>query len=154
MAPLQPPATGPDPLIGDLDLGAEGLEGLDVEIDGPTADPVAAHQRYERFPGQVQQRPEQEDGYPVEPAEGKRYLWLGLFGRGDLELAVTLFHARPDGPQYPRRDLDVAHFGHVGDGARPFPQQGGDHVLGHRVLGAIHLHVADQGTIGLDEPCV
>ena len=62
--------------------------------------------------------------------------------------------AGADRPQDPRGDLDVAHVGDVGDRARPLAQDGGDHVLGNGVLGAVNLHVADERAVGLYEPCV
>ena len=81
-------APGADALVGHLDLGAEGLERLDVEVDRAPAYPVAADHGHKSFARQVQQRAEQQHGDPVEPAERKRHLGLGLFRRGDLELAV------------------------------------------------------------------
>ena len=80
----------------------------------------------------------------------------GLASSGGVisSLPSVLVHTRTDGPEYAGGDLDVAHFGHVGDGARPLPKKGRHHVLGHGVLGAVDLHVADQGPVGLDEPCV
>ena len=63
-------------------------------------------------------------------------------------------HACADGPQDVRRDLDVADLGDIGDRARPIAQKSGHHVLGDGVLGSMDLHVADQGAVGLDEPCV
>ena len=121
---------------------------------GPAADAVAAHHGHESLAREVQQRPEHEHRDAVEAAERKRDLGLGLLGGGDLELAVLLGHPRTDGSQDVRRDLDVADLGDVGDGARPVPQDGGHHVLGHGVLGAVHLDVTDQGAVGLDEPFV
>ena len=57
--PPEAAAAGPDPLVGHLYLRAQGLEGLDVEVDRPPADPVAANQGHERFAREVQQRTEQ-----------------------------------------------------------------------------------------------
>ena len=61
-------------LVGDLDFGTEGVERLDVEVDGPAADAVAANHGHESLAGQVQQRPEQEHWYPVETAERQGHL--------------------------------------------------------------------------------
>ena len=47
---------GVDAVVADLDLGAHRAQRLDVEVDRPAADGVAADQRHERLAGQVQQR--------------------------------------------------------------------------------------------------
>jgi hypothetical protein len=81
-------------------------------------------------------------------------LGLGLFRRGDLELPVRPGDPGPDRAEDPGGYLDVAHVGDVGDRARPLAQDGGDHVLGNGVLGAVNLHVASERAVGLYEPSV
>ena len=154
MAPRRRRAARPYAVVGDVDLGAEGFQGLDVEVDGPAADAVAAHHGHESLARQVQQRPQHEHRDAVEAGEGKGDLRLGLLRGSDLQPAVLLGDPGADGPQDVRRDLDVADLGDVGDGARPVPQDGGHHVLGDGVLGAVDLDVADQGPVGLDVPLV
>ena len=65
----QPAATGGDALVGHLDLGAQRAQRVDVEVDRPAAELIAADPGHERLAGQVQQRPEQQHGNPVEAAE-------------------------------------------------------------------------------------
>ena len=79
-AAAQPAATGRDALVGHLDLGAEGPQGLDVEVDGPAAELVAADAWHEGLAGQMQQGPEQQHGNPVEPAERQRNRRVDLLG--------------------------------------------------------------------------
>ena len=65
-----------------------------------------------------------------------------------------MLHADAERPQDVGGDVDVADLGHVGDGAGPVAQDGGDHVLGDRVLGAPNLDLAAERTGRFDEPGV
>ena len=62
--PLQPRRPRLDVALGQLDLGAEPLETLEVQIDRPAADGAAARHRDPGAAGPGHQRAEDEDGRP------------------------------------------------------------------------------------------
>ena len=142
---VQPRRPRDDPGRARLDLGAEGAQRRDVEVDRPPPDRVAADQRDERLPGPVQQRPEHQDRDPVQPGERLRHPRLAPRGRRrDRDVAAGPADLVPDGLQHRGRDVDVADLRRVADRARPVAQHRRDHVLGHRVLRPAHLDVAAQ----------
>jgi hypothetical protein len=125
-----------------------------MEVDRPVADPVPTDTRDPGLARQVEQRPEQEDGDPVEPAELQWDGGAGRVRRGDGEAVTLAFDGRADRPQDLRRYLDVTDVGDVGDRARLGPEQGGHHVLGHGVFRAVDRDLAVEGSVGLDQPGV
>ncbi len=77
----QATAAGRDALVGHLHLGAQGAQGVDVEVHRPAPELVAADSRHERLAGEVQERAEQQHRDAVEPAEGQRHRRIDLCGR-------------------------------------------------------------------------
>src|SRR5262249_53800204 len=70
----------------------------------------------------------------------------------DGDGVADAFHPGADRGQDAAGDVDVAHVGHIADRARSVAQDGGDHVLGHRILGPSHLHLAPERSGRLDQP--
>ena len=103
MGPVEVEGLGLQPLVGDLDLGAELAERLHVEVDGPGPDAVAADQGDEGLADAVEEGPHHEDRHPVEAGVRHRDAaagdGLGVDGDG---VALDL-HARPEGAQHARR---------------------------------------------------
>ena len=154
MAPRRRPQRGRDPVVGHLHLGAQGPQGVDVEVNRPASQLIAAYSGHERLAGEVQERAEQQHRDAVEPAEGQRHRRIHLGGRRDGQRRTGSLHAGAHRRQDAGGDVDVADFGHVGDGAGPLPEDGGDHVLGDGVLGAPDLDLTTERTGRFDEPGV
>ena len=64
----------------------------------------------------------------------------------DGAVVVVDVHVDAERPQDVGGDLHVADLGRLADRARAVAQDGRDHVLGDRVLGAAHRDVAAEGT--------
>ena len=126
---------------------------LDVEVDRPAPDAVAADQRHERLVGPVEQRAEQQDRDAVEAGELERHPRRAAPACGTTVIEPpSMSTSRPIErrmsavmPTSPTAGALVIVDGRVG-------HQGGDHVLGDRVLGTRHPDVAPQGSAGLDVP--
>ena len=88
----------------------------------------------------------------LRPGELERHQRVGRRRRDDGDGRRLGLDGETDGAQDVGRDPDVAHGGGVGDGGGGVGHQGGDHVLGHRVLGAGHPDVAGERSAGLDVP--
>ena len=63
-------SSGPRSLVGHLHLGAQGPQGVDVEVNRPASQLIAADSGHEGLAGEVQERAEQQHRDAVEPAEG------------------------------------------------------------------------------------
>jgi hypothetical protein len=125
-----------------------------VEVDGPAADLVAAHQGHEGLAGAVQQRPQQQDRDAVEAAERERHLGgdalVGLHRDGTGGLVVI--DADAERAEDVGGDGHVADLGDLADDARALAQDRRHHVLGDGVLRPRHPHLAAERTRGLDAP--
>ena len=118
--------------VGGLEHRAHGLEPVDVEVDRPVAEVVAARQRHAHGAAARHQQPEHDDrgAHALDELVGRlRYQLVGG-RRGDGHLAAAQeIDPRPECAQH------LGHGGHVGDVGyvrqhrAPFRQQAGHHQL-------------------------
>jgi hypothetical protein len=76
-----------------IDLGAHRAQGLDVEVDRPPPDAVAADQWDEGLLVEVEQGTEQQDRDAVQPGVLHRDLRSDLVRRVDLDAVLGLLDA-------------------------------------------------------------
>ncbi len=142
------PVRGGDvqPVGGLVHHGAEAAQRVQVEVDGPVADPAAAQVRDERAAQPVQQRPAQQDRDPAGAGVGVdvgdvRALDIG---RVHHDLAGLLAGADRHAVQAQQagHDAHVADVGDVPEPARRSTQQRGHHGLGNQVLRAAYRYRA------------
>ncbi len=149
---LEPGGLGLDDVVGHVDLGAEGAERVEVEVQGPPTDGVSAREGHDHVTEPVQQGADHEDRYAVEARVPDGH-GAGVHPAGvDGHAVALLGDAGADRGQHARGDLDVPHPGGVEDPAGRVGQQRGHHQLGDGVLRARHLHLALQGSGGLHLP--
>ena len=111
--------------------------------------------RDQRLAGQMQQRSEQEDGDPVEPAELQRDGRAGRVGGATVSRSPSRSTDRADGSQDLRRDLHVTDVGDVGDRARARPRASAATMcLVTAFLEPRTCNLAAERPVGLDQPGV
>ncbi len=124
MGPAKPPRPALDVALGHLDLGAEGTQAVDVEVNRPRADGAASRKRHLGPAEAGQQRPEHQDGGP----HGLDQLVGGAKGldggRVDLHLHA-LVHGKLD--PHPPEELhgggDIVEVRDIADGHRVIGEQ-------------------------------
>ncbi|GMA34409.1 hypothetical protein GCM10025876_06130 [Demequina litorisediminis] len=137
-----------------LDLRAELLQDVEVEVDGTVADAAAAQVGDDRLADAVQQGSAQEDR---DAARAGMLGDLERVGRGevarvgvkDAGLDVVV-HGGAVEAQQGGHHLDVADLRHVAQRGRGGAKEGGDHRLGDEVLGTAHVDLATERAPAMD----
>src|SRR5690606_29043724 len=150
--PVEPFRLGEHAVLADLHVGAHRAQRVHVEVDRPPPDRVAADQRHERLPRQVEQRAEHEDRNAVQPGERVGHPGPDLRPALDPDLRLADLDVDAERLQHGRGYADLAHIRGVLDAALPVAQHGGDHVLGNRVLRPPDHDVAAKRARGFYHP--
>ena len=136
--------SGTEHAMAEIEFGSHGLQAVEVQIDGPRSEVVAAGKRHPGLAGPGQQGAEDEDGgshlsHQVERGLGERRL-----RDGDLESGSLAMTAGADVAEHRTHDLDVEVARHVAEPVDAGGEQGRHHVLQGRVLGAEDGNLAGQ----------
>ena len=138
LAAAQPAGSGREVVaVAVLDRGAERAHRLDVEVDRPPADPVAARVADDDPPEAGQERPEQDEAGAHPGGRLERDEQPLDVARGDLvDVVGRVVHDDPEVAQRLGHDPHVLDLGDVGEPAALAGQGRGGEELEGRVLRA------------------